>query len=96
MQPTETINVTMPPDMARALRESVEAGEYSSPSEAIRDALRLWQQEREQQAARLSAIRQRLRESADDPRPSVSLDEARARIARLHERTVRARSGESA
>ncbi len=43
MQNAEKISVTMTPDMLRILRESVAAGEYASTSEALRDAVRLWQ-----------------------------------------------------
>ena len=41
MQNAEKISITMTPDMLRAIRESVEAGEYASTSEALRDAVRV-------------------------------------------------------
>ncbi len=57
MQPAEKMSVTMAPDMARDIRASVEAGEYASASEALRDAVRLWQRERQERHERLQAIR---------------------------------------
>lgn len=90
MQQVEKISLTVTPHMARAIRESVEAGDYASASEAVHDAVRIWQHERQEHATRLEAIRTRLRQSIEDPRPSVSLEEAKERIAALHERTVRA------
>lgn len=82
--------------MLRAIRESVEAGEYASTSEALRDAVRVWQRQRLEDAERLSAIRTRVRRSLDDPRPGIPLDEAFDRIEKLHTDTVKARKGASA
>lgn len=82
MQPAEKISITMTPDMLRAVRDSVASGEYATTSEAVRDAVRLWQREREEHAARLAAIRARLRASVDDPAPSLDVAEVEARLAR--------------
>ena len=96
MPSAEKISITMTPDMLRAIRESVEAGEYASTSEALRDAVRVWQRQRIEDAERLTAIRTRVRRSLDDPRPSVPLDEAFGRIERLHRGAVKARKDASA
>lgn len=78
MQNAEKVSVTMTPDMMRALRESVEAGEFASTSEAMRDAVRVWKRQRLEDAERLNAIRARVRRSVEDPRPSLSGDEVDA------------------
>jgi antitoxin ParD1/3/4 len=96
MQNAEKISVTVTRDMLRAIRESVEAGEYASASEALRDAVRVWQRRREEDAERLAVIRARVRLSLDDPRPSVPLDEAFDRIEKLHADTAKARGDASA
>src|SRR5579864_7991373 len=96
VQNAEKISITMTPDMLRAIRESVEAGEYASTSEALRDAVRVWQRHRLEDAARLTAIRARVRRSLDDRRPSIPLDEAFDRIEKLHAHTVKARKDASA
>ena len=83
MPPAETISVTMTPEQLRAVRESVEAGEYASTSEVLRDALRLWQRQRREDAERLNVIRARIRRSLDDPRPDLSLAEVDARLEKL-------------
>ena len=93
VQNAEKISITMTPEMLRAIRESVEAGEYASTSEALRDAVRVWQRQRSEDAERLAAIRTRVRRSLDDPRPSVPLDEAFDRIEKLHADTVKGRRG---
>jgi antitoxin ParD1/3/4 len=92
----EKISITMTPDMLRAIRESVEAGEYASTSEALRDAVRVWQRQRIEDAERLTAARTRVRRSLDDPRPSVPLDEAFDRIEKLHAATLKVRRDTSA
>src|ERR1700680_1648245 len=95
VQNAEKISITLTPDMLRAIRESVEAGEYASTSEALRDAVRIWQRQRSEHAERLAAIRTRVRRSLDDPRPSVPLDEAFDRIEKRHAETVKARGDAS-
>jgi antitoxin ParD1/3/4 len=83
MQPAEKISVTVTNDMLSVLRASVEAGEYASTSEAVRDAVRLWQRRRSEDAERLAAMRARITRSIDDPRPSLTEAEVDARLDRL-------------
>lgn len=55
----ERITVTMPEEMAAKLRAAVEAGEYATTSEIVREALRDWgdeQQRRETENAAMRAI----------------------------------------
>jgi antitoxin ParD1/3/4 len=96
MQNAEKISVTMTPELLRILRESVEAGEYASMSEALRDAVRSWQRQRVEDAERLAALRARVKRSLDDPRPDLSEDEVAARLAHLHEETVKAQGDAAA
>jgi len=42
MADIERVTVVFPEPMAEQLRAAVEAGEYASTSEAVRDAVRLW------------------------------------------------------
>jgi antitoxin ParD1/3/4 len=80
MQHAEKISITLPPDMLRTLREAVTAGEYGSTSEALRDAVRLWQRQRIEDAERLAALRARVQRSLADTRASVSEAEVTARL----------------
>lgn len=54
MQTAEKLSITLPAEMARAIREKVGTGLYGSTSEVIREALRGWL-EREQRLAALDA-----------------------------------------
>ena len=80
MQNAEKVSVTMTPDMLRALRESVESGEFATTSEAMRDAVRVWQRQRIEYAERVQALRERVRRSLDDPEPSLTAEEAEAEL----------------
>jgi antitoxin ParD1/3/4 len=46
MAEIERLSVALPSPMAENIRKAVADGEYSSTSEVVRDALRLWQQRR--------------------------------------------------
>jgi antitoxin ParD1/3/4 len=81
MQNAEKISITMTPEMMQVIRASVASGEYASTSEAMRDAVRIWQRDRQKHAERLEAIRQRVRSSIDDPRPSLGEGEVQKRLA---------------
>jgi antitoxin ParD1/3/4 len=83
VQPAAKISITMTPDMLRAVRESVEAGEYASTSEALRDAVRVWQRQRIEDAERLNVIRARIRRSLDDPRLDLSGEDVDAHLNNL-------------
>ncbi len=42
MSAIERMTITMPAEMAAALRQTVAGGEYASTSEIVREALREW------------------------------------------------------
>lgn len=83
MQNAEKISITMTSEMMRVIRESVEAGEYASTSEAMRDAFRAWQRERDAHRERLVAIKSRVTRSIADPQPDLSGDEVTHRLETL-------------
>ncbi|HEX9831499.1 MAG TPA: ribbon-helix-helix protein, CopG family [Mycobacterium sp.] len=76
------MSITLPNDMADALRERVRSGEYASESEAVREGLRAL-------FARDQAVEAWLREAAAaaydavaaDPSRAVSVQSVRARLA---------------
>jgi len=84
MQNAEKVSVTMTADMMQVIRESVAAGEYATTSEAMRDAVRVWQRQRVEDAERLEAIRARVQRSLDDPRPNLTSTQAHDRLEALY------------
>lgn len=89
MAAAEKISITLTPEMLRLVEAAVEAGEFASLSEALRDAVRVWTREREERAERLEAIRARIRQSMEDPRPPISGDELDRRMDALFQRLRR-------
>lgn len=73
----ETLSITLSPDEFRAVRQSVEAGEYASTDAALSDAVQVWRRERAEHAERIASIKARIRRSLDDPRPPLSSEEVR-------------------
>lgn len=59
MAEIERLSIALPAPMADAVRRAVEAGEYASTSEVIRDALRLWESRRHLRERDLEIVRQR-------------------------------------
>lgn len=47
MSSVEKLSIALTPEIASAVRDAVEAGDYASSSEVIRDALRLWKERRD-------------------------------------------------
>lgn len=75
MRGVEKLTIAVTPEMAGMIRAAVEAGDYASTSEVIRDALRLW---KAHQAAREHEIEElrRLWQEGLDSGSSQSLDMA--------------------
>ena len=91
MRPAEKLSITLPAEMARMVRDKVEGGAYASNSEVIREALRTWQEREAMKTQRLDEIRQKIAESVNDPRPSLTAEEVGVRLKELHRKTVKAR-----
>jgi antitoxin ParD1/3/4 len=67
----EKISIALPAEMVSAVRQAVEAGEYSSSSEVVREALRDWTQKRSLQHGRIDELRQVWREAMQDKAAGV-------------------------
>lgn len=57
MPPIERMTITMPGDMAAEVKAAVDAGDYASTSEVIREALREWKTRRAIQLHELSTLK---------------------------------------
>lgn len=57
MAEIERLSIALPAPMADQIREAVQAGEYASTSEVIRDALRLWDSRRQLRERDIEALR---------------------------------------
>ena len=85
MRTTQQLSITLPNEMANAIKNKVQAGEYATESEVIRDGLRAL-------FARDQAVEKWLHQQAGpaydalkaDPARAVTLDQVRARLAAEH------------
>ncbi len=66
MPTVEKLSIALPSEMAATVRRAVEAGEYSSNSEVIRDALRDWNHKRNLREQSLANLRTKWREAIAD------------------------------
>ena len=57
MSEIERMTITLPAEMAAMLKHAVQAGDYASSSEVVRDALRDWQDKRAIRAEKLAALK---------------------------------------
>ena len=82
MRTTQQLSITLPTDMANAVKSKVQAGEYASESEVIRDGLRVLMARdrvveswlRDQVAPAYDALKA-------DPSRAAGVDRVRGRIA---------------
>jgi antitoxin ParD1/3/4 len=57
MPEIERMTITLPADMAAVVKNAVDAGDYASSSEVMREALRDWKMKRALQLQELAALK---------------------------------------
>ena len=85
MRTTQQLSITLPNDMANVVKSKVQAGEYASESEVIRDGLRALM-------ARDRAVENWLHDQVGpaydalkaDPSRAITVDQLRTRLAAEH------------
>jgi antitoxin ParD1/3/4 len=79
---TRQLSITLPNEMADALRERVRSGQYASESEVIRDGLRaLFAQETAVEAWLSDEVAAAYDAAKADPTSTATADEVRQRLA---------------
>ncbi|MES2392784.1 MAG: type II toxin-antitoxin system ParD family antitoxin [Acidobacteriota bacterium] len=81
----EKISIALPPEMVASLRQAVAAGEYSSSSEVVREALRDWSHKRQLQQNGLEELRQVWKAARKKNGPYVPVDEVMDRLERKYQ-----------
>ena len=71
----EKITIALPPKMVASVRKAVDAGDYASSSEVVRDALRDWRQKRQARQSGLKELRRMWREARADKSAGLAPDE---------------------
>jgi antitoxin ParD1/3/4 len=84
----EKISIALPPEMAAQVRQAVEAGEYSSSSEVIRDALREWTYKRQLQQNGIEELRELWREARRSSKSGAPAQKVLDRLERKYQAMV--------
>lgn len=79
MSTIERMTITMPGEMAAALRQTVAGGEYASTSEVVREALRDWARRRDAERRELDALREAIRAGLDSG-PGIPAEDVYAEL----------------
>jgi antitoxin ParD1/3/4 len=80
MASVEKISIALPAEMVAEVREAVEAGEYASSSEVVRDALREWTQKRNLHQQGLKELRRVWKQAVKDETLGASPKEVLSRL----------------
>ncbi|ASG24112.1 ribbon-helix-helix domain-containing protein [Nitrospirillum viridazoti] len=90
MRTTQQLSITLPNEMAEAVKAKVQAGEYASESEVIRDGLRaLMARDRAVENWLHSEVGPAYDALKADPSRAVTVDQVRARLAAEHAKRTR-------
>jgi antitoxin ParD1/3/4 len=89
MATVEKITIALTPEMAGFVRRAVDSGEYASTSEAIRDAVREWQERRDLLGYTVDELRKLVQEGLESgkSRPA-SMDNIKAEARRRLEASL--------
>lgn len=89
MRTTKQLSITLPANMADALKERVTSGAYASESEVVRDGLRaLFAQEDAVETWLRTEVATAYDELHADPSQAISSEQMRSHLADLHARRV--------
>jgi antitoxin ParD1/3/4 len=93
MPTIEKISIALPLEMVTIVRGAVEAGEYASTSEVVRDALRDWTLKRTLRQQGIEELRHIWQQALEDKTPGVPIDDVLDRLERKYRALART-SGE--
>ena len=80
----EKVSIALPAEMLSLVHDAVDAGEYASTSEVMRDALREWTLRRAARQQGIADLRKLWAEAIRDERPGVGADAVLDRLERKY------------
>lgn len=88
MPNVEKISIALPTEMAASVRQAVEAGEYSSNSEVVREALRDWTLKRNLRQYEVDELRRMWQQAIDDKQPGLPVDDVLDRLEKKYQAMI--------
>ncbi|WP_256842669.1 ribbon-helix-helix domain-containing protein [Ornithinimicrobium cryptoxanthini] len=89
MRTTKQLSITLPNNMADALKERVASGAYASESEVVRDGLRaLFAREEAVETWLRTEVVAAYDELREDPSQTIGSEQMRTHLAELHSRRL--------
>lgn len=90
MTAVEKITIALTPEMAGFVRQAIDAGEYASVSEAIRDAVREWKERRDLLGYTADELREMVQDGIDSgPSPRATMADVKTEARRRYNATQR-------
>lgn len=96
MPSSENLTVTVPAELAAALRDAVATGEYPDLDAALADALAGWSRRHEDREENLAWLKASILRARLDPAPDLSEEEFEARMQTFYTAAERAADNEAA
>jgi antitoxin ParD1/3/4 len=90
MPTIEKLSIALPKEMATLVRRAVDAGEYSSNSEVVREALRDWTHKRDLRERSVSNLRKLWQEAVADDSKGLDPDAVFDRLERKYSGVAKA------
>jgi antitoxin ParD1/3/4 len=90
MHTIEKISIALPLEMVTLVRRAVEAGEYASTSEVVRDALRDWTAKRSLRQQGIEELRRLWGQAVEDKTPGVPVNDVLNRLEKKYQAMSRA------
>lgn len=92
MSAVKKLTIALTPEMAAFVREAVNAGDYASTSEAIREAVREWKERKDLLGFTAEDLRVLVQEGLDSgPSPHTSMADVKAEARRRFDQARRSR-----
>ena len=87
----EKITIALPSEMMASMRQAIDAGEYATSSEVVRDALHAWNNKRQMQQNGVAELRQLWQEARADKRAGLDPEEVFDELERRYKSIAAAR-----
>jgi antitoxin ParD1/3/4 len=89
MSTIEKISIALPLEMVTMVRGAVEAGEYASTSEVVRDALRDWTLRRTLRQEGIENLRHMWQQAMEEKTPGIPVNDVFDRLERKYQALAR-------